>query len=468
MKKIKITEAQAKMLKEMENPVSKNKLLKITESQYKRILEMESIELQKEDELVGVDMPSSKVPSKAVTKNFNSGLDKGVKKDIGKLYEDFINELYGINESGSNKYESLIKLMEMAGLIENNKIRRDKFNNDKNRVKEVISHGLNEMVRGGSFYKVMESMETKLNEDYLNPQLTSVEESLTQEINGVIGSDVASVSMGIYQATGEGYGKISIMIKDDIDETLFNSLVDFVTSKGFQVDASQSTNEFEVGEGRYYFPRIKFTFDPNSVETVDEMTSAASSGSYEGGMSLGNKFKSNVPEELEEVTTTTSVGGDSGSFAYDAPAGNGSDFWTKGNKQNKRMEEGYTDEEKEKMNRYTTLMSMYKNASNPERSDLKPQLMKAAKKLGIKLDLSENALKNTQFPGGEFVNFDDCVKYNNNKVAQNGGCNQGDSGVVKTKGSSDSVVAKKNVYETVAEKTGKTVEEVKAIINKSK
>jgi hypothetical protein len=42
-----------------------------------------------------------------------------------------------------------------------------------------------------------------------------------------------------------------------------------------------------------------------------------------------------IDEDLEESTTTVSVGGDSGTFAYDAPVGGNSSFWTAGNKQNR-------------------------------------------------------------------------------------------------------------------------------------
>lgn len=45
--------------------------------------------------------------------------------------------------------------------------------------------------------------------------------------------------------------------------------------------------------------------------------------------------------------------------------------------------------------------------------------------------LKENNLLDPAYPGGGFVEFDDCTKLNNNKVAQNGGCGVGDDGVVK-------------------------------------
>lgn len=47
-------------------------------------------------------------------------------------------------------------------------------------------------------------------------------------------------------------------------------------------------------------------------------------------------FDKNVLHSMDETTSTVSVGGDSGTFAYDAPAGDGADFWTAGNKLNKK------------------------------------------------------------------------------------------------------------------------------------
>jgi hypothetical protein len=78
------------------------------------------------------------------------------------------------------------------------------------------------------------------------------------------------------------------------------------------------------------------------------------------------------------------------------------------------------------------------------------------------------ASKRTQYPNGEMVKFDPCTRLNNNKKAQNGGCSQGAAdSVVKTHKTKDSVISK-NIYETIAKKTGKTVAEVKKIIESRK
>lgn len=77
------------------------------------------------------------------------------------------------------------------------------------------------------------------------------------------------------------------------------------------------------------------------------------------------------------------------------------------------------------------------------------------------------AQKTPQWAGGEFVEQPECSKPNNNKEAQNGGCNSGASSLrtKKVRGSINAPsLGESAIYEAVAKKTGKTVEEVKAII----
>lgn len=129
------------------------------------------------------------------------------------------------------------------------------------------------------------------------------------------------------------------------------------------------------------------------------------------------QFINHFATSLEETTTTTSAGGDSGTFAFDAPVGDGGEFWTAGNKM--------------------------------------------AKKGPVK----EDAKTDTQYPNGEFVEFDDCVKLNNNKVAQNGGCSVGAvDNVVKTKSSKNSVISDNTLYLEISKATGRTIDEVKGLI----
>lgn len=157
MKKIKITEQQAKMLKELK----KKKVLKVTQEQY--------------DLIVGLEQLNETDP---ISKGFQNNLTREAKKQfnttrlpesIKEMYKEFINELYNINEDTEKKYENLIKLMEVSGYITKNKIVKEKFNGDKNIVEYAICEGLYEMNNGASHYRAMERIEEALsNDDIIN------------------------------------------------------------------------------------------------------------------------------------------------------------------------------------------------------------------------------------------------------------------------------------------------------------
>jgi len=142
---------------------------------------------------------------------------------------------------------------------------------------------------------------------------------------------------------------------------------------------------------------------------VDEMTSSASSGAFVAPMS-GDIVKKEMPATpvVAEISTVASAG----NFQYDTPGG----------------------------------LTMDLGKSNPK----------------------TKAEKTTQWAGGSFVKQPDCSKPNNNKSAQNGGCNSGASSLktVKSGGSINAPSLGENeIYEAIAKKTGKTLDEVKRIIN---
>ena len=205
--------------------------------------------------------------------------------------------------------------------------------------------------------------------------------------------------------------------------------------------------------------------------------------------------KAIVNPTMLEATTTVSAGGDSGTFAYDAPAGDGGKFWNAGNKMNKKMplvkkggvnestnyRSGFEMNEKEQLeyNYHTEVNQMNKATSVEEQQMLAKRVREAAKKMGVNLpkDLlglqemvareGKDAKTDTQWPDGQFVEFDDCTKYNNNKVAQNGGCSTGAvDNVVKTKSSKNSVISDSSIYESIAKETGRIIGEVKTILDR--
>lgn len=166
MKKLKINEKQADMLKEL----GKRKVMKITQEQYDKIIEMKGLD--------GISsmLKSASPPDRPAFKDSLTKAKSSYLK-IGEMYDAFINELYGMNEGTKKVYEKLHKLMEVAGIIKDGRLVKEKFNGDKNRVKEVISAGLNEMANGGSPYRAMEAIEEALKAsditaDYLRQQFT--------------------------------------------------------------------------------------------------------------------------------------------------------------------------------------------------------------------------------------------------------------------------------------------------------
>ena len=158
MKKIKITKEQAKMLKEM-SKTPQTSVLKITQEQYDKIVQSERAMIY-EKQNISTATEMSKIFNGSTTKP----TEKFMRKNrIGEIYSDFISELYSLKEGGG-VYENLIKLMEIAGMVENRRIKKEAFLNDSNVVKEVISHALQEISNGASDYSVMEMMEGKLAE----------------------------------------------------------------------------------------------------------------------------------------------------------------------------------------------------------------------------------------------------------------------------------------------------------------
>lgn len=133
MKKIKITEKQAKLLETLNS----KKVLKVTKEQYNRIIESE------------LNRPSLTETPELHEEEINED-----------LFREFVNELYGLNEEGAEcKYDKLNRVMEAAGLIEGGKLVKEKFGKDARKVKEVVGKGLMKLEECGSVYEAVELME---------------------------------------------------------------------------------------------------------------------------------------------------------------------------------------------------------------------------------------------------------------------------------------------------------------------
>ena len=254
--------------------------------------------------------------------------------------------------------------------------------------------------------------------------------------------------------------EMSDMISEDIDPTythfaIFKGNNKIVNGWEYNGVDNQDIKEFSKMDIIDNFPDFK----PSQFKIVTKR------GLEKQGINPFDTDNWGSPESISETTSTATVGAGVGAngqgtetnpqYAYDAPAGDGSDFWNAGNKQNRKMKgnnmpivKGGKVNEDNKSDRdlYLTLLDQWKkiktsSKENQERKNIRKNLLKVAKSLGVELDLAESNMNKTAFPDGEMVSFDNCTKLNNNKVAQNGGCSQGDTGVVKTKKTKGSVVA---------------------------
>jgi hypothetical protein len=150
--KLKITKEQAKLLENL----NKNKVLKITKEQFDKIVENEALSESLMDKAIHSKINSINKPMGDTYQKTANELSKG--KVTESLWESFINELYGVNESKSKTYENLIKLMEVAGYVSEGKLTKDKFK-DKEEAKDIILGGLQKLQETGSAYLAMETIE---------------------------------------------------------------------------------------------------------------------------------------------------------------------------------------------------------------------------------------------------------------------------------------------------------------------
>jgi hypothetical protein len=264
----------------------------------------------------------------------------------------------------------------------------------------------------------------------LNQILTTIN---LEEVTSAAGSSGAFVGkMGGSPAPihkGNVSSEMDMITDAEVDE--FSVERDIInTLKGFMKDTKISPTEwfvFESGLKRVvdmiqslnneeWNPVIMFIV--KTLQISEAIMSGDNSGvdKFRGYIRSLRQFVNHFAMSLGESTTVTSVGGDSGTFAFDATVGDGGEFWTAGNKMAKK-------------------------------------------------DVNEDAKTDTQYPKGEFVEFDDCVKYNNNKVAQNGGCSVGAvDNVVKTRSSKNSVISDNALYLEISKATGRSISEVKSLI----
>jgi len=96
-----------------------------------------------------------------------------------------------------------------------------------------------------------EEVDSKIKED-LEAQL---EDQLSKEFPAL------SLYVSMY---GNNSGRVNFRSKSDVAFPLFEEIIAFIEKLGYKVDRSQSDNEFDSDDDRYWYPRIEFKKSDNT------------------------------------------------------------------------------------------------------------------------------------------------------------------------------------------------------------
>ena len=86
-------------------------------------------------------------------------------------------------------------------------------------------------------------------------------------------SDSARISMGDYgeredtdPLKGKGWGKLSFIERNEIHPDVWDKVLNWVKSKGFEIDSEQNYYEMEYDGDRAWYPNIKFQFNTEDIK----------------------------------------------------------------------------------------------------------------------------------------------------------------------------------------------------------
>lgn len=122
-----------------------------------------------------------------IDKGFSNAMKKGdafkdfqrnySKLNEDELWEEFVNELYGVKESTDSKYADFIKVLETSDIIKNKRINKKKFKSDPKTVKEIFSRALTELYENGDEYAAMSKLKEEMEYgdvwDWLKKQIST-------------------------------------------------------------------------------------------------------------------------------------------------------------------------------------------------------------------------------------------------------------------------------------------------------
>ncbi len=95
---------------------------------------------------------------------------------------------------------------------------------------------------------------------YLN-EAEGTNSKIKEDIETQLGNqlDKEFPSLDLYVSMyGSNSGRVTFKRKGDVALPLFEEVISFIEKQGYKVDRSQSDNEFDSDDDRYWLPRIEF------------------------------------------------------------------------------------------------------------------------------------------------------------------------------------------------------------------
>jgi len=82
-------------------------------------------------------------------------------------------------------------------------------------------------------------------------------EDLEKELESQLEKEFPSINL-YASMYGLNSGRVTFRRKKDVAMDIFNEVITFIEKQGYKVDRSQSDNEFDFDDDRYWYPRIEF------------------------------------------------------------------------------------------------------------------------------------------------------------------------------------------------------------------
>ena len=99
---------------------------------------------------------------------------------------------------------------------------------------------------------------------------------------------------------GKGYGSISFNYKDELPKNKWDKILEWVNSKGFNIESESNYYEMEWDRDRAWYPKIKFEFEVQDLSLKENLN--------EGRMDQSKVFdQSEVDEIIGEIREITGI-----------------------------------------------------------------------------------------------------------------------------------------------------------------